>query len=425
MGRHAAGESFLHAYCRYGDADTLYCYAADQDHLRHFKEKVRGINESTKCNWIPRSAWSGLTEPGLLFLPGPDLTNLAWLRQTKDLAGFSMCGITHTTASHAAMDAIGSLLTAPLQPWDALICTSQAVKTTVDKILSDYADYLQHRFSMPKKPSTPVQLPVIPLGINCDSFSKHQEEGLRLQWRSKLAIDSHAVVALFVGRLSYHAKSHPQPMFLALEAASKRTGKAIHLIMAGWAHNQAIQDDFVSAAKILCPSVQVTFLDGRKESVRKTSWYAADFFKSLSDNIQETFGLTPVEAMSAGLPVVISNWNGYRETVRDGVNGYLIDTCMPKPNEAPSLAPQYADGTLSYDRYIGYVSQTTAVDIRQCSQACAALVDDAALRAKLSAAAREHARQTYDWRVIIPQYLRLFEQLSSARAGAGQARNAV
>ena len=40
---------------------------------------------------------------------------------------------------------------------------------------------------------------------------------------------------------------------------------------------------------------------------------------SLADNIQETFGLTPVEAMAAGLPCVMSDWDGYRDTVRDGV----------------------------------------------------------------------------------------------------------
>ena len=32
--------------------------------------------------------------------------------------------------------------------------------------------------------------------------------------------------------------------------------------------------------------------------------------------MQETFGLTPLEAMAAGLPCVVSDWNGYRDTVR-------------------------------------------------------------------------------------------------------------
>ena len=34
----------------------------------------------------------------------------------------------------------------------------------------------------------------------------------------------------------------------------------------------------------------------------QAAWRAADLFVSLSDNVQETFGLTPVEAM--GVPMV-------------------------------------------------------------------------------------------------------------------------
>ena len=39
---------------------------------------------------------------------------------------------------------------------------------------------------------------------------------------------------------------------------------------------------------------------------------ASDMFISLADSYQETFGLTPIEAMASELPVVASNWNGYR-----------------------------------------------------------------------------------------------------------------
>ena len=61
-------------------------------------------------------------------------------------------------------------------------------------------------------------------------------------------------------------------------------------------------------------------------------WAAADLFLSLVDNPQETFGLAPVEAMAAGVPVVVSDWDGYRYTVSDGVEGFRV----------PTLAPAYA-----------------------------------------------------------------------------------
>lgn len=62
--------------------------------------------------------------------------------------------------------------------------------------------------------------------------------------------------------------------------------------------------------------------------VRFAVWKVADGFTSLSDNIQETFGLVVVEAMASGLPVVASDWNGYRDLVVPGETGWLVPTCM-------------------------------------------------------------------------------------------------
>lgn len=39
----------------------------------------------------------------------------------------------------------------------------------------------------------------------------------------------------------------------------------------------------------------------------------------------EDFGMTPVEAMASGKPVIAANEGGYKETVMDGVTGKLID----------------------------------------------------------------------------------------------------
>jgi len=43
----------------------------------------------------------------------------------------------------------------------------------------------------------------------------------------------------------------------------------------------------------------------------------------------EDFGMTPVEAMASGKPVIAPNEGGYKETVIDGVTGRLIDNINP------------------------------------------------------------------------------------------------
>ena len=53
----------------------------------------------------------------------------------------------------------------------------------------------------------------------------------------------------------------------------------------------------------------------------------ASIVLNLSDKQRfvETFGLTALEAMSAGLPVIVPTEGGIAEMVKDGVNGYKID----------------------------------------------------------------------------------------------------
>ena len=61
--------------------------------------------------------------------------------------------------------------------------------------------------------------------------------------------------------------------------------------------------------------------------------------------MQESFGLTPIEAMAAGLPRVISDWDGYRDSVNDGEDGFLIRTARNRPPETFDLTAQVLSNT--------------------------------------------------------------------------------
>ncbi len=134
------------------------------------------------------------------------------------------------------------------------------------------------------------------------------------------------VAVLFAGRLTFHAKAHPLPMLLGLERARAASGQAVALVVFGQFPNDAIAAAFREEAALFAPSVRLVVLDGADPANGPRAWAAADVFTSLSDNIQETFGLTPVEAMAAGLPCVVSDWDGYKDTVRDGVDGFRVPT---------------------------------------------------------------------------------------------------
>jgi hypothetical protein len=260
------------------------------------------------------------------------------------------------------------------------------------------------------------ELPVIPLGVDCGAFER--KDKIRYDWRRDLKIGKNDVVFLFVGRLSFHAKAHPHPMYLAAEAAAKSSGRKIHLIQAGWFANDFIESAFKDAAKALCPSVTCHFLDGRTPQTRTEIWSAADVFVSLSDNIQETFGLTPIEAMAAGLPLIVSDWDGYMDTVRHKKDGFRVRTVQAPPGTGDELALRHELGIDTYDRYCGHACQFAAVDTADCIEAFGRLAADANLRETMGQAGRKHAHATYDWRVIVGQYQKLWQELAKIRSDA-------
>lgn len=414
MGRQAAGESFIRAFLQYAHSEPLWLMVEQQRHIADFDALRKQFGRGQPVKAMLRSQLNVLSQPGCVYYPGPGLAEHAFQRSFYGHAQWSVCGITHTTASAGVMDAITGLLTAPVQPWDALICTSQAVKANVQRLLELQIAFLKDRLDI-RKVVMP-QLPVIPLGVHCADFVSEPAD--KAMARAALGIPSEAVVVLFLGRLSFHAKAHPLPMYQAMQQVAKSTGKPLVLLECGWFANAAIEQAFVDGASQICPDVRAIRLDGRLPEARTQAWAAADIFCSLSDNIQETFGITPVEAMAAGLPVLVSDWDGYRDTLRDGVDGFRIPTVMPPAPAGLELAHRHALGIDNYDQYCGNSCAFVAVDIPATTNALQQLVSSPALRQQMGQAGRARALEVYDWQRIIPQYEDLWQTLAQIRQAA-------
>ncbi|MBH8555999.1 glycosyltransferase family 4 protein [Nostocaceae cyanobacterium CENA357] len=415
LGRQAAGEGFLKALVQYGTADSLYCYADTQPEFAEFCDRIKPwMKRPRQVQWLPTSHPQILTQAGTIYHPDPILSKLAWNRRFFDQRGYSICGVTHTIASTGVMGGIGDLLIAPLQPWDALICTSVAVKIAVERLLNTWAEYLAQRTG--GKPNIDIQLPIIPLGVDCDAFAQGDNTpNIRKSLRQVLNIPQDDIVVLFVGRLCFYGKAHPVPMYLALEKAAQATKAKIHFVQAGWFEDEREEVTFKQSTQIFCPSVNCIFVDGRKPEIRSGIWSTADIFISLVDNIQETFGLTPIEAMAAGLPVIVSDWDGYQESVRHEVDGLRIPTLMPPAGSGLDLGSAYLSDNLNYSSYIAHSSMVIAVDIDAASRALIELITNPEMRKRLGENGRQRARQTYDWRVVIAAYEELWQELATVR----------
>ena len=427
VGRQSAGAGFVRGFIEHGGTDRLVALTDSPQHFEDFRA-LAGILDSAgravvRARPLDRRT---LRSVGTVFLPGPGLEREAWNRRFGSERDYSLCGVTHTIATHRVGVALGRYLVAPTQPWDALVCTSAAVKEGVERILAHHVDWLARRGG--GRFRCPVRLPVIPLGVDCDAYAPGTNNGPPdagsgedHALRERLGIAADDVVVLFVGRLSFHGKAHPTPMYMAAgRAAARVQGRTTHLLLAGQFPNRATEKEFREAAARFRGAARTHFVDGSagpQGPAILTAMQAADIFLSLSDNVQETFGLTPVEAMAAGLPCVVSDWNGYRDTVVDGETGFLVPTVTAPPGAGIDIADRYGAGVDSYDRMIGAASLATAVDVDACAGAIARLANDRELRARQGAAGRARARRLYDWRVVVAAYQDLWSELAETRAG--------
>ena len=362
------------------------------------------------------------TRSGVLLRGSAALSELAWLRRTAAAdCAYSLVGLIHTIAPPFIRHQIAAAAQAPVHPWDAVICTSPAVQLAMEEMFDAQQAWMVERFGATKQPRP--HLPLIPLGVDAAKLARQRADAAaRASLRHRLGVADDDLLVLWVGRLSYFEKAFPQVMFQAVHRAAERSGRRMVLCLAGWfPDGEADQQLYLEAAQQLAPGLQVSILNGGNPELLAQTWAAADVFLSLVDNIQETFGLAPVEAMAAGLPVVVSDWDGYRYTVRDGKEGFLVPT-LGSPGGAPGelLAHLHSLELETYQTYVGAVAQHTAVHVDRAADALVALAESPELRARMGAAGQARAQALLDWPVVVGQYNDLFAELAERRAQALQ-----
>lgn len=364
---------------------------------------------------------------GTLLRGQPELADLAWMRRRRGSdRAWSLVGLIHTIAPPAMRRIIAEVAVAPMHPWDALICTSPAVRDNLQVMFARWGAHLAERTGG-RPPPLPA-LPVIPLGVDGGVLAALADRpDARARARAEFGLSDDDVLVLWVGRLSYYEKAFPQPMFRALQQARAATGARVAFVMAGWFPSEADRGHYEQAARALAPDVGIHFVDGNDRRRLGELWAGADIFLSLVDNIQETFGITPLEAMAAGLPVVASDWDGYRFTVRDGAEGFLIPTLGGPAGGGlgAAMVERHANEGAAYQVYVGQVAQHTAVHIGRAAEALAELIRAPELRRRMGAAGRARVAAMFDWPVVARQVHALTHELEQVRARAAEPAAAV
>lgn len=377
-----------------------------------------------------------VSEIGSIHFPDPLLGRWAALRQGIDSTAFSITGVIHTVCSDTVLSGIGDIPLAPLYSWDAVVCTSTAGRAVVESALEQRLEAMLARFRFLSPPSLAIelpQLPVIPLaGPSEQPFEPalSREERRRLA-RQQLGLSPDAFVVAFVGRLSFHSKAHPISLYRALEElSSSNPHQQITLIECGHLFNHWIASAY-DELRAQFPGIQFKLIGGLQPASELDKWKvlaAADVFTSPADNLQETFGLSLLEAMMAELPLVVTDWNGYRDLVEHGVNGFLVPTTdVLKENVSPydELEHAYSEGTLTYDHMIGLRSLGVAVDHAAYVSAFRLLMNSVETRRDMAASGLHCLRSRFSPAAVNTAYRQLWAHLAERRVHASAVEDAT
>lgn len=423
MGRPVANAGFMRALLRADPFPEYHFFLPGVDVARTTEARLReefpaivarnGFRVSTRNDL----AWMLARKPYHCFHLSDSVTDqphLARLRNAHAPVLFPVTGVTHSL-SYARYPA---RFLAHLWPGttarDAVVATSTAGQEVVLRLF----EHLRRAYGLDEEAYPAPHVERIPLGVDADFLNvasgvANQQDGLaaqaalRADMRQRLGVDAEPVLLVFA-RIAHYSKMDLLPLLRALQRAEglgvPRGGYL--LAVAGFVKPG---DDTPARITELAGrlGIRIRVVPSPSDAERAALFAAADVFVSPVDNMQETFGLTLVEAGAAGLPAVVSDYDGYRDIVAHGETGFTVPTLAPLGTpDVDMLAPVFFDS-----QYHLLLAQQTVVDVPALADALARLATDAQLRARMGAAARARVLAEFTWDGVVARWLDLWEAL--------------
>jgi glycosyltransferase involved in cell wall biosynthesis len=401
---------FFRALCRHSSYDQIHLYIKDPEKFNRAKEIIEfleiPLDQQKRISILPAEKLP--TEFNTceyeVFLHGdPDIHQLSYARTfycTNHL--FPISAFVHDLSPFDTGSRFLSVFLSDFYKFDTFLCPSKAVKEVLTLHFKRVAEFIRQKTG--KTIKFPPRLVVAPLGVDSEKFKPGPKEKLRNQ----LKLPTDRIIVLLESRLTPHHKMDLFPFLHAIKRVIETVkNKNLLFLIVGQEELTGYAENLRKAGHLLGLDAFLQVVDKFDNQLIPAYFGAADIFASPSDNIQETFGLTPLEAMSSGLPVVISNWNGYKESLTEGIEGFKIPTIWGKidteisqvaPVISGSLAPQFA------------ISESVAINIELYAEALKKLIDNHNLRKKMGQAARQRILEKYSWKAVIKEYEKIWSR---------------
>lgn len=418
LGRRVANEQFLRALLRADPFDEYHFFLPGPGQGRQVQDWVRAGFPALAERGAVR-AFTRLDLPRLLREAEYQCFHLsdciasqphvARLRNLYSRRAFPITGTTHSLSYAEHMTAMLQHLWPGTTARDCIVATSRSGQAAV----LAYFRVLRERFGLDPQRFREPRVERIPLGVDTGVLAPLAAER-RAAVRQALGYGPDTVMVLVFGRIQHHSKLDLLPVVRAFQrlSAAGLGRDRVGLTLAGWADegdgfHATLREIAANAGLRLHVALRPT------EEQKRDLFGAADVFCSPADNPQETFGLTILEASAMGLPVVASDYDGYRDLVVHGETGLLVPTLGP----ARSAEIDALSRVLFDNQYHLLLGQATAVDVRSLAEALGRLVADPGLRAAMGAAGRRRVEREFSWESVLRRHVALWDDLWAVEPG--------
>lgn len=409
-----ATNDFYKNLIRFGRFDEYHFFILSENTQRRFHKRIIPYvsNKRVKFDSITQlPVFLKKTKNFLFFTSSPGIFNIAHLRSIYAKRYFPVSGMTHTISYAGLISNIFfQNLICDLQPFDSIICTSKPVLRSVRKMYRLISKDIFNRLSLTL--DYKARLDCLPLGINTEDYMKYN----KYESRKALKLPAQKIIILYFGRFSISDKADLNPLLLVfknllskLRSCPQGRDKNILLVLAGKNFQGDYGGKLKKIANDLGISREIKFFFNLSRKEKYLLYTASDIFVSPSDSLQESFGLTILEAMASGLPVVVSDWDGYKDMVSHNKTGFLIPTYWARCDEKIAESSYLFRNDIHKEHLL--LGQSVCIDTKKMMEYLWLFIKNEELRLRFGHNARERALRYYDWAAVIPKYETLWSTL--------------
>lgn len=416
-GRNVAAKELLEGFLKYSTAKELcFCYVKKGFQHNMLSKLYRSVEKEHKVtdirivDRIDMLQKNEMITSDIIHDCVEDFYHTLYLRQrfAKHNVPISMTVHCASQPNLFKDNVIHSLL-AGMKPYDTIFCSSKSVKNVLEKQFDNIIYHFKDLYNVDLQRK--FRLDIVPLGLDDKKLQRVDMQ----RAREELRIPNNAFTILFFGRVSAYFKGDIMPLLKVVKRlVDKNPNKNIQLIIAG-TENYELHDykyirKYISRLSLDNNVIIFEEFDYKK---RNLLYCAADVFTSPTDSIQETFGLTPIEAMALGVPQVVSDWDGYRETVKHEETGFLVETSWIKCEEDISSFPLALMDEFGDERFYSHflLGQSVIINLEKYEYYFQLLMDNERLRKEMSKKSCQHFQDNYLLTKTIQGYETVWKEL--------------